>query len=90
MDSKFGFLGSYGTGKTTAIKLLLGLLHPAVGRDSVFGYDIFQDSLEIRAGTGYLPQKLRYYKNMCVVLPGKSFNVLSTYLTRCWAFREVR
>jgi ABC-2 type transport system ATP-binding protein len=63
-NSIFAFLGPNGAGKTTAIKLLLGLAKPTAGSASVFGFDIRQDSVEIRRRTGYLPQDPRFYDHM--------------------------
>jgi ABC-2 type transport system ATP-binding protein len=63
-NSIFGFLGPNGAGKTTTMKLLLGLLRPTAGGGTVFGHDIVQDSVAIRARTGYLPQDPRFYEYM--------------------------
>jgi ABC-2 type transport system ATP-binding protein len=63
-NSIFGFLGPNGSGKTTTIKLLLGLIRPTQGSGTVFGRDIINDSLEIRKRTGYLAQEPRYYENL--------------------------
>lgn len=60
----FGFLGPNGAGKTTAMKLLLGLIRPSGGGGAIFGRDIVQDSLAIRARIGYLPQQPSFYKEM--------------------------
>jgi len=62
--SIFGFLGPNGAGKTTTIKLLLGLIRPTAGQASVLGYDTVQDSLDIRARIGYLPQHPHFYAHM--------------------------
>lgn len=62
--SIFGFLGPSGTGKTTAIKLLLGLTRPTNGGGTVFGLDIGRNSVEIRKRVGYLAQHPRYYEHM--------------------------
>ena len=62
--SIFGFLGPNGSGKTTAIKLLLGLIRPTAGGALIFGQDILQDSIEIRKRTGYLAQEPRFYEYM--------------------------
>ncbi len=47
--SIFGFLGPSGAGKTTTMKMLLGLIRPSAGSGSVFGLDIAKDSPDIRA-----------------------------------------
>lgn len=58
--SIFGFLGTNGAGKSTAIKLLLGLARSTGGRASVFGQDVAKDSDAIRGRIGYLAQDPRY------------------------------
>ena len=63
-NSIFGFLGPNGAGKTTTIKLLLGLIRPTGGSATVFGKDIVQESIAIRARVGYLPQEPRFYEHM--------------------------
>ncbi len=63
-NSIFAFLGPNGSGKTTTIKLLLGLLTPTGGDGAIFGKDIVQDSVDIRARIGYLPQDARFYEHM--------------------------
>jgi len=54
-DSIYGFLGPNGSGKTTTIKLLLGLIHPSAGSVEVFGKPMGVDSANIRRKIGYLP-----------------------------------
>lgn len=63
-NSICGFLGPNGSGKTTALKLLLGLARPTGGSGSIFGYDIERESLAIRQRVGYLAQDPRFYDYM--------------------------
>ncbi len=60
----FGFLGPNGAGKTTTIRCLLGLIMPTGGSASVFGLDIVQNSVAIRARTGYIPGDPNFYPKM--------------------------
>ena len=62
--SIFGFLGPKGAGKTTTMKLLLGLIRPTSGSGTVFGQDIVRDSIAIRSRIGYLPQQPRFAGDM--------------------------
>jgi len=57
----FGFLGPNGSGKTTTIRVLMGLLRPTRGTARVFGLDSWTDSHRIKADLGYLPGDLRLY-----------------------------
>jgi ABC-2 type transport system ATP-binding protein len=63
-NSIFGFLGPNGAGKTTTIKLLLGLIRSTAGSASVFGMDCVNQSVDIRARVGYLPQEPHFYEYM--------------------------
>ncbi|HEX5240208.1 MAG TPA: ABC transporter ATP-binding protein [Candidatus Limnocylindrales bacterium] len=54
-----GFLGPNGAGKTTTIRCLLGLLRPTAGRISVFGLDVAEAGVPIRARLAYVPGELR-------------------------------
>jgi len=63
-NSIFGFLGPNGAGKTTTIKLFLGLIHPTAGSATVFGMDSVNQSVDIRARIGYLPQEPHFYEYM--------------------------
>ena len=63
-NSICGFLGLNGAGKTTMIKLLLGLAQPTGGRGHVFGKDIEKENDEIRRRVGYLAQDPRFYDYM--------------------------
>ena len=57
----FGFIGPNGSGKTTTIRILLGLLRPSGGSARVFGLDCWRDSHRIKHEVGYLPGDLRLY-----------------------------
>src|SRR5262245_57632568 len=61
-----GFLGPNGSGKTTTIKILLGLAHPTAGEALVFGQPATEDSssLEIRRRVGYVSEDKRLYPFM--------------------------
>ncbi len=62
----FALLGENGAGKTTAIKILLGLLDPTSGESSVLGLDSRKQSLEIRHRVGYVPDQPALYDWMTV------------------------
>ncbi len=62
--SIFGFLGPNGSGKTTAMRILLGLARPTSGSATVLGHDVVDRSLEIRRQVGYLAQLPRFYEDL--------------------------
>jgi ABC-2 type transport system ATP-binding protein len=60
----FGLLGPNGSGKTTALRLMLGFLRPTSGRALIAGHDCWDDSVAARRQVAYLPGELRLYENM--------------------------
>ena len=62
-----GFLGPNGAGKSTTMKVLTCYLAPTGGRAKVAGFDVFDNSLEVRKHLGYLPEDTPLYKDMTVL-----------------------
>ena len=61
-----GFLGPNGAGKTTTMRILTGFMPPTRGRVNLGGYDVVEDSLEVRRRIGYLPETVPLYTDMTV------------------------
>jgi ABC-2 type transport system ATP-binding protein len=62
----FGFLGPNGSGKTTTIRMLCGLLTPDQGSGTCLGYDIRTESLKIKTNVGYMTQHFSLYEDLSV------------------------
>jgi len=60
----FGFLGANGAGKTTAMKMLTGLLLPTSGKASVAGFDVFSETESIKKNIGYMSQRFSLYDDL--------------------------
>jgi ABC-2 type transport system ATP-binding protein len=62
----FGFLGPNGSGKTTTIRMLCGLLTPDQGSGTCLGYDIRTETLKIKVNVGYMTQRFSLYEDLSV------------------------
>lgn len=62
----FGFLGANGAGKTTAMKMLIGISIPTSGTANVAGYDVFTNAENIKKSIGYMSQKFALYDDLTV------------------------
>lgn len=62
----FGFLGPNGSGKTTTIRMLCGLMTPDAGTGTCLGYDILHDARKIKPLVGYVPQYFSLYQDLTV------------------------
>jgi ABC-2 type transport system ATP-binding protein len=62
----FGFLGPNGSGKTTFIRMLCGLLTPDAGRGTCLGYDVRTRQRDIKRHVGYMTQRFSYYEDLSI------------------------
>ena len=62
----YGFLGPNGSGKTTFIRMLCGLLTPDAGNGTCLGYDVRTQQAEIKRHVGYMTQKFSYYEDLSI------------------------
>jgi ABC-2 type transport system ATP-binding protein len=62
----YGFLGPNGSGKTTFIRMLCGLLTPDAGRGTCLGYDLRTQQADIKRHVGYMTQRFSYYEDLSI------------------------
>ena len=62
----YGFLGPNGSGKTTFIRMLCGLLTPDAGSGTCLGYDVRKGQADIKRHVGYMTQKFSYYEDLSI------------------------
>ena len=61
-----GFLGPNGSGKTTTIRMICGLLTPDAGEGTVLGFDVIRESRRIKAEVGYMTQRFSFYEDLSI------------------------
>lgn len=63
----FGFLGANGAGKTTAMRMLIGLSKPTSGMATIAGFDVYKQTESIKKNIGYMSQKFSLYEDLTVL-----------------------
>ncbi len=63
----FGFLGANGAGKTTAMRMLIGLSLPSSGKARVAGFDVYRETEKIKKNIGYMSQRFSLYEDLTVL-----------------------
>lgn len=63
----FGFLGANGAGKTTAMKMLIGIWKPSSGKATVAGFDVYTQTEHIKKNIGYMSQRFSLYEDLTVL-----------------------
>jgi ABC-2 type transport system ATP-binding protein len=61
-----GFLGPNGSGKTTTIRMICGLLTPDAGSGTVLGFDVIRDARKIKREVGYMTQRFSFYEDLTI------------------------
>ncbi|MCM4172667.1 ABC transporter ATP-binding protein [Arenibacter sp. TNZ] len=62
----FGFLGANGAGKTTAMKMLIGISKPTYGKATVAGYDVLTHTEQVKMNIGYMSQRFSLYNDLTI------------------------
>ena len=62
----YGFLGPNGSGKTTSIRMLCGLLKPDSGRGTCLGYDVVKQTVSIKREVGYMTQRFSLWEDLTI------------------------
>ena len=62
----FGFLGANGAGKTTAMKMLIGISKPSSGKAIVAGFDVIEHTEKVKKSIGYMSQKFSLYDDLTI------------------------